>query len=167
MWIWIFFFLPSHNMDPPPLLCLEFVLSVLFCFKNQSLVCPFHCFLSVTFTKTRYAVQSPLKHLGIPLIWHSVACRFHRWCVFWYVCVFLEDVVGRDWHVEVTCWINPVSCKPGCSSLSFSSLKLLGFVLCWWPSYSKWCISRAPVSALFGIRRVLSDTDGVMYSTNK
>lgn len=48
------------------LLCFASSLCSLFCFKNQSLLHPFHCLLSVTFTKIWYVVQSPLKYLGIP-----------------------------------------------------------------------------------------------------
>lgn len=104
MWICL---LPFHNMNA--LLCFALSLCSLLYLRNQSLVYPFHCLPSVTFTKTTYSVQFPSKHLRKTP--HVAPCSL--WILYmivsfvtWvYVCDFSEGTVDRDGHVEVKLWI--------------------------------------------------------------
>lgn len=70
MWIFFFSFCLFHYMDTFLCFALKFVLSIKFL---KVLHLSFLSF-AVSDTKSGYTVQSPSKHLGIPLIWHSVAC---------------------------------------------------------------------------------------------
>lgn len=86
----------------------------------------------------KYAVQSPVKHLGTPVIWHSVACRYSRW--MWVViCVWflrwLYKGFGRLWTYSFIYKL--------CSHVSFSFLKLMRFVLSYLDFWSYWCNSWA------------------------